>query len=114
MMRRTAAAALAGAMLGLNTPTAAAQEFRGTILGRVADPQGGAIPHVAVVITNEDTNVSSEALTQADGAYAAPFLIPGKYRVEVTLSGFKKFVRSGVTVGVSRSPRGGSIRVTWT
>src|SRR5262249_23816146 len=35
-------------------------------------------------------------------AYTAPFLIPGRYRVEVTLDGFKTFVRSGVTVGVTQ------------
>ena len=62
-----------------------AQDFRGTILGRVTDPQGAAIPHAAVLVTNEDTAVASEALTQVDGAYAAPFLLPGRYRVEVAL-----------------------------
>ena len=86
----------------LTLGTAAAQEFRGTILGRVTDPQGGAIPHVTIVVTGEETNVSSEALTEADGAYAVPFLIPGKYRVEVTLPGFKKFVQSGITVGITQ------------
>src|SRR3989442_9689234 len=81
---------------------AAAQDFRGTILGRVTDPQGAAIPHATVLVTNEDTAVASEALTQTDGAYAAPFLLPGRYRVEVALPGFKKFAQSGVTVGVSQ------------
>src|SRR5262245_5107805 len=81
---------------------ARAQEFRGTILGRVTDPQGAAIPHVTVVVTNEATNVASESLSETDGAYAVPFLIPGKYRIETTLSGFKTFVRSGVTVGVNQ------------
>ena len=67
----------------------AAQDFRGTILGRVTDPQGAAIPHVPVLVTNEDTEVAFEALTQTDGAYAAPFLVPGRYRVEVALQGFR-------------------------
>ena len=79
-----------------------AQDFRGTILGRVTDPQGVAIPHVTVVVTSEATNVASEALSENDGAYAVPFLIPGQYKVETTLAGFKKFVRSGVTVGVNQ------------
>src|SRR5712691_362094 len=81
---------------------AAAQDFRGTILGRVTDPQGAAIPHATVLVTNEDTAVAFETLTQNDGAYAAPFLLPGRYHVEVALPGFKKFVQSGVTVGVSQ------------
>src|SRR5881628_1002329 len=82
--------------------TAAAQDFRGTIQGRVTDPQGGAIPHVTVLVTDEETGVASELLTESDGAYAAAFLLPGRYRVEVALPGFKKFVQSGVTVGVSQ------------
>src|SRR5258708_3137663 len=81
---------------------ATAQEFRGTILGRVTDASAGAIPHVTVVVINEDTNVASEALTQADGAYSVPFLNPGTYRVEVAVSGFKKFVRSRITVEVTQ------------
>jgi hypothetical protein len=80
-----------------------AQDFRGTILGRVTDPQGAAVPGATVTVTNEDTNVSSDAVTQPDGAYRVPFLIPGKYRVEVVLDGFKKFSQSGITVGVTQN-----------
>src|SRR5262245_33941798 len=86
----------------LPASVADAQEFRGTVLGRVTDPQGAAIPHVTVVVTNEATNVASESLSEDDGAYAVPFLIPGKYKIETTLAGFKTFVRSGVTVGVNQ------------
>src|SRR5262249_27861 len=64
--------------------------------------QGGAVPHVTVVVTNESTNVAAEALSADDGAYAVPFLIPGKYKIETTLTGFKTFVRSGVTVGINQ------------
>ena len=68
----------------------------------MTDPQGAAIPHVTVVVTNEATNVASESLSENDGAYAVPFLIPGKYKIETTLAGFKSFVRSGVTVGINQ------------
>jgi hypothetical protein len=101
---RLAAALMAPGLAGvlLLDGNASAQEFRGTILGRVTDTSGFAIPHVTVVVTNEDTNVASEALTQADGGYTVPFLNPGKYRVEASLTGFKKFVRSGVMVEVAQ------------
>src|SRR5712692_6153744 len=101
-MRWISRVTLAAIVVSAAARAAGAQDFRGTILGRVTDPQGAAIPHATVLVTNEDTAVASEALTQADGAYAAPFLLPGRYRVEVALPGFKKFVRSGVTVGVSQ------------
>src|SRR6266446_3170416 len=98
----TGAASTAILVIGLAHPCLAAQDSRGTIQGRVTDPQGGAIPHVTVVVTNEATGVAAEGLTESDGAYAAPFLLPGRYRVEVALPGFKTFVQSGVSVGVSQ------------
>ena len=61
----------------------------------MTDPQGAAIPRVTVLVSNEATAVAAEALTESDGAYAAPFLLPGRYRVEVALPGFKKFVAVG-------------------
>ncbi|MBI4478024.1 MAG: carboxypeptidase regulatory-like domain-containing protein [Acidobacteria bacterium] len=81
---------------------AAAQEYRGTILGRVLDQQDAVVPGATLVITNEKTNVSAEAVTEADGAYTVPFLIPGTYRIEVELPGFKKFARTGVTVAIGQ------------
>ena len=100
ILSRSAVLLLGG--LILCAATAGAQEFRGTILGRVTDPQGAAIPHVTVIVTNVDTSIGAEGLTQADGGYSVPFLNPGKYRVEVSLPGFKTFVQSGITVGVTQ------------
>jgi hypothetical protein len=97
----TRAASAAILVIELTRPCAA-QDFRGTIQGRVTDPQGGAIPRVTVLVTNEATGVAAEGLTESDGAYAAPFLLPGRYRVEVALPGFKKFVQSGIAVGVAQ------------
>ncbi len=98
----TSAASTAILVIELAHPCLAAQDFRGTIQGRVTDPQGGAIPHVTVLVTNEATGVDAEGLTESDGAYAVPFLLPGRYRVEVALPGFKKFVQSGIAVGVAQ------------
>jgi len=102
VMHRALTAVLVSVIVSAAAGAVTAQDFRGTILGRVTDPQGAAIPHVPVLVINEATSVAAEALTEADGAYAAPFLLPGRYRVEVALPGFKKFVQSGVTVGVSQ------------
>ena len=101
-MHRALTAVLVSVIVSAAAGAVTAQDFRGTIFGRVTDPQGAAIPHVPVLVINEATSVAAEALTEADGAYAAPFLLPGRYRVEVALPGFKKFVQSGVTVGVSQ------------
>ena len=92
-----AATAIVAAAPGLH-----AQEFRGTVLGRISDPQGAAVPGVTVVVTNEKTSVGQATLTESDGAYAVPFLIPGVYRVEAEMPGFQKVARSGITVAIGQ------------
>jgi hypothetical protein len=89
--------------LVLSAATLIAQESRGTILGRVTDPDGGVLPGAAVVVTNENTGVASRTVTQSDGAYAVRFLVPGTYRVEVEMAGFNKFVRSGITLAIGQN-----------
>jgi hypothetical protein len=80
---------------------ASAQEFRGAILGRVTDPTGAVIPRAVVKITNEQTNVAVEVRSNEEGSYIAPYLIPGRYSVEVSASGFRRAVRPGVIVQIN-------------
>ena len=79
------------------------QEFRGTILGRVSDPDGGVLPGATVVVVSESTGVGSKTVTQSDGVYAVRFLVPGTYRVEVEMPGFSRFVRSGITLAIGQN-----------
>jgi hypothetical protein len=80
---------------------ASAQETRSTILGFVKDAQGAVVPNAAVVVANTDTNASVRLTTNAIGYYEVPLLIPGRYTVSAELTGFKKAVRSGITLQVS-------------
>jgi len=81
--------------------TLSAQEFRGTILGRVSDPTGAVVPGAKVTVTNQDTNVPMNVETNAEGNYVAPFVLPGRYRVVVAAKGFRQVVREGVIVQVN-------------
>ena len=72
---------------------AGAQEARGTIAGTVRDASKGIIPGASVTITNVAMGTSVPVTTNEVGWFQAPYLIPGTYRVEVELSGFKKFAR---------------------
>jgi Carboxypeptidase regulatory-like domain len=80
--------------------TVEAQEFRGTVLGRVTDTSGGVIANCEVTITNEGTNTVVKTTTTAAGAYTVPFLIPGSYTVSVQAAGFRTYQRPGVVVQV--------------
>ena len=79
-----------------------AQRGRGTILGSVTDASGAVIPGAVVTIINTATNVATTAATNADGNFTAPNLIVGNYSVAVAKDGFKKAVRSGVTLEVDQ------------
>ena len=80
---------------------ASAQEFRGSITGKVTDPNGAAIPGATVTIKNVDTNVLTTATTNDEGTYNFPLLQPGKYTLTVTQQGFNTAVREGIEVKVA-------------
>src|SRR6266852_5728624 len=80
--------------LGLIVATAAAQEFRGSITGRVTDPSGATVPGSQVTVTNSATNVSSSVTTNEDGVYSVLYLAPAQYTVMAEMKGFKKLLRT--------------------
>ena len=82
----------------------AAQVTTGSILGIVTDP-GGVVPGANVTITEVNRGTSDTFVTDSAGGYTAPFLTPGTYRVEVNVSGFKKWVRDGIIVQVNQRAR---------
>lgn len=85
--------------------TAAAQTTTGVILGSVSDPDGAMLPGASVAAINIGTSARSDTVTDTRGAYVIPNLLPGRYRVEVSLQGFKQFVRDGLTLEVQQQAR---------
>ncbi len=77
----------------LATPISA-QEFRGTVTGRVTDASGAIIPGVTVSVTNVQTGVATPSVTNDAGSYTVPYLTPGTYTVAFELMGFRKLVRT--------------------
>ena len=83
------------------TASAAAQETRGTLFGSVRDASGGVLPGMTVVVTNEETNVANEGVTNERGSFEFPYLLPGTYTVALQANGFRKFTRRGVILSVN-------------
>ncbi|NOT58789.1 MAG: TonB-dependent receptor [Acidobacteria bacterium] len=80
--------------------TALAQEFRGSINGRITDNSGAAVSNATVVVSNIATNSSASLTTDEGGAYTALYLTPGNYTVSVEAKGFKKTIRNNIEVRV--------------
>jgi Carboxypeptidase regulatory-like domain/TonB dependent receptor-like, beta-barrel len=93
-------------LLSLACPSGAYAQIRSaTITGTVVDPQKATVPGATVVITNQDTNVSTEVVTNVEGLFTAPYLQAGTYTITVTLAGFSTFKRSGIVVGATETVR---------
>src|SRR5262245_58319521 len=92
---RRLACALAFTLLA---SSAHAQFDSGQISGIVKDTQGAAVPGATVRVTNESTRLERSYTSDHSGYYVAPLLPPGRYQVVGELSGFRKFVKTGVTL----------------
>jgi hypothetical protein len=83
----------------------AAQQTGGSISGTVTDQSGAIIPGAKVTITNTGTNAAFTATTNAEGFYTAPALPVGSYAVAAEQQGFKRAVRSGITLQVDQKSK---------
>jgi hypothetical protein len=100
--------ALLGVVLShvwLCAPPANAQATSSSILGTVTDATGAAVPNVTVTATQLDTNFTRSVQTGETGQYVIPLLPLGNYQVEISAAGFKRFVRSGIVLDLSRNAR---------
>lgn len=75
-----------------------AQTVYGSIVGTVTDPTGVGVPNTPVILTNLGTGAKQTQNTNAQGLYQFVNLTPGTYSVEVSKTGFKRFLRSPITV----------------
>ena len=81
-----------------------AQEFRGTLSGRVTDPSGAVIPKANVTVTEVNTGTVSRTVSDADGQWVIPFLQPGTYNVQAQATGFESVVRNAITLQAQEHP----------
>jgi hypothetical protein len=76
----------------------------GAITGTVLDQRGGAIAGATIVVTNVATGQKErEVVSTGSGTFNVPSLPPGTYSVEVTATGFSKFLIEKVLVQVTET-----------
>src|SRR5579864_5717340 len=78
------------------------QSTGGRIIVRVSDSTGAVVNGVNVKLINTATGVARQATTNDAGDYTFIEVVPGNYRVEYTLQGFKTNVRDNVTLEVNQ------------
>src|SRR5687767_9247268 len=89
---------LSALVLILYPIVASAQDFRGAIGGTVTDADGGVLPGVTVTVTNTETNVSNDTVTDERGTFLVRHLNAGTYDVQAQLEGLQTMQRKGISV----------------
>ncbi|MFN0105120.1 MAG: carboxypeptidase regulatory-like domain-containing protein [Bryobacteraceae bacterium] len=62
----------------------------GTVDGSIKDSTGGALPGIDVTLSNLETNQNRTATSNSIGYYFFPAISPGRYRITVEKTGFKR------------------------
>ncbi len=91
--------------LALHSQLVLGQEITGSIMGTVTDTTGAVVSGAKVTISSEATGVSAEGKTDDRGDFIFTRLLPGTYTIKVEQSGFRTYVRKGVTVRLAVASR---------
>jgi Carboxypeptidase regulatory-like domain len=82
-----------------------AQSDRGTITGTVSDPAGAVVAGAQIEARHVDSGTTYNVASTGTGNFTLAQLPIGNYELTVTVTGFKKFVRQNLTVGVASTSR---------
>src|SRR5437867_4006713 len=81
------------------TPTATTA----IVVGTVTDTSRAVIPGASVVLTDLARNITQETVTDSIGHYAFASVLPGRYKVAVSVQGFRQTVVPEITTEVAKS-----------
>jgi hypothetical protein len=83
-----------------------AQNTNATIRGQVLDSTGALVPDAHVIILNENTGVTVfDGKSDSAGAFVAPQIIPGIYKITVSSPGLRDAVIDNLVARVAQWPR---------
>jgi hypothetical protein len=86
---------LIAGLLGLSE-TGYAQKGLTSLRGTITDPSGGTVSGVSLTLTDLASQAKRQLTTKDNGEYEYSALNPGRYRLDVTKSGFKNVALEGL------------------
>ncbi|MBN2321336.1 MAG: carboxypeptidase regulatory-like domain-containing protein [Acidobacteria bacterium] len=75
-----------------------AQNNSGAITGTITDSAGALMPGVRIDARNTETGLQYQVASSATGSYTIAQLPTGKYRISVSIPGFKPYTRTDIEV----------------
>jgi hypothetical protein len=94
---------LAVAAVGAAGIDASAQEFTGSIYGRIVDPTNALLPGVSITVESAAIQGKRTTLSEGNGSYRFLYLPQGEYRVTFEKAKFRKIVYEGAKVEVDKT-----------
>ena len=74
------------------------------ISGAAKDQSGAVLPGVEIRVTQTDTGITRDTVTNESGFYVLPNLPIGPYRLEAALPGFRTYAQTGIVLVVNSDP----------
>jgi Carboxypeptidase regulatory-like domain len=88
-------------LLALAVSPAFAQQ--GQINGVITDSSGGVVPGATISAIEEQTGLSRDTISGANGLYTFPSLRPTSYEIRAVLTGFRTFRRTGLQLAANQN-----------
>lgn len=87
----------------VGTASAWGQQASASVNGSIYDPTGLAVPDATVKLENVDTSVERTTQSNKSGTYVFLNVVPGKYTVRVTRTGFETVAQNAVKLDVDET-----------
>jgi hypothetical protein len=87
-------------VIAICTVASLAQAGTSGVSGTIRDTNGAVVAGATLKITNVGTSAERTTVSDGNGVYTFPGLLPALYRLEVTATGFKKLVNTEIRLTV--------------
>jgi hypothetical protein len=92
-------------VIAITTVASFAQAGTSGVSGTIRDNNGAVVPGATVKLANAATGFERTTTTSSDGTYSFASVPPATYQLEVTASGFKKLVNTGLVLAVDTNAK---------
>jgi hypothetical protein len=103
-MRRILVGMIAGVIVCMAGSPSLWAQATAQISGTAKDQSGAVLPGVEIKVTQAETGIARDAVTNETGTYVLPNLPIGPYKLEATLPGFRTYAQTGIVLQVNSSP----------
>src|SRR5690348_14332864 len=103
-MKRIVRLSVGGGLLVFLTCTMLWSHATAQISGTARDQSGAVLPGVEIRVTQTETQLARDTVTNETGSYVLPNLPLGPYRLEASLPGFRTYAQTGIVLQVNSTP----------